>query len=143
MQSDIKVDDKPLETKANDPPSSKNKIWDRIWIVIAVLFSIFSALIWFFYGNKTVTSESPKGSSISGANEIPAAIPPTLIDKLNHTGLEPNPIAINPLGCSRPSNKTILQPPDNLAYVGFHLDWSKETPLNITRRLDFNSPAVM
>jgi hypothetical protein len=36
-----------------------------------------------------------------------------------------------------------LEPPNGLSYVGFHIDWNKEKPSDIIRKLNNRTPAIL
>lgn len=57
--------------------------------------------------------------------------------------LVPKPIPINPGQCIASGVLGRLEPPAGKIYHGFHLDWNKDTPIDITNRLKSQPPAIM
>jgi hypothetical protein len=51
-------------------------------------------------------------------------------------------ITVPPGGCAVSSERARLEPQDGIQMVGFHLDWAKQTPIQLKRLIDFN-PAIM
>jgi hypothetical protein len=52
-------------------------------------------------------------------------------------------IAIPSTGCARPLNRAILEPPDGVQMLGMSLDWALITPIQMRKRLDNFSPALV
>ena len=68
-----------------------------------------------------------------------------LVQNLNPSvkALRPQPIPIVPSKCAILNFLGRLEPPDGKQYVGFHLDWALDLPLNISNRLQGKVPSIM
>lgn len=129
-------------------PSKIKKQYIIGGLAIAVIITTLSVVLWHFYGRPKASSTESQASGSSSESPINTANVRmgnqwVAREIFSGTGLPPFPISMNPQACQRPTDRTILQPPDKFTYIGFHLDFSKETPLNITRRLQFHAPSVM
>ena len=65
------------------------------------------------------------------------------LERLNKPleALVPTPIAIDVATCGATGAR--LEPPAGKTFLGFHLDWNKDTPLGIGNRLRYRAPSVM
>jgi hypothetical protein len=124
---------------AHSKTSKKRKYLIGAAVSIMIIVPL-SVLIWYFVGrsqpaavNSLMTGiPNNRGGDLGAPSEI-----------FNGTGLRPFPISMNPQACQRLKDKAILQPPDKFTYIGFHVDFSRETPLQITRKLQYHAPSVM
>jgi hypothetical protein len=114
--------------------SKKKKLLIGAAVIIIIIVPL-SVVIWYFFGRSqglVTNNETTRGGDLGVPSEI-----------FSGTGLVPFPISMNPKACLRPKDRAILQPPDKFTYIGFHVDFSRETPLQITRKLQYHSPSVM
>jgi hypothetical protein len=118
--------------------NKKQRACPRVFIAIAVALAVIGAVLGVVFGyvlkqsTSTTGSTSNQNSTSKSGSQIP-------VESDQATNVPPVPIPPRVYEFSGAR----LEPPSNLIYTGFHIDWSSERPSTIVSFLEGRKPAIL